>query len=153
MTYFSAFGYLPSVSVGRQEEHPTCKNWVMGCWCGCLAGPLERGADCLHVVQLTPLHPITLSSLASFKCRLVLPFLYRLTQDVLEKRPLNGCTSSSCCCCSSLVVFHFSSVRVMWTRHNVNAGPTLPAYVSVLLSDTLVLVVYIAQTSTDRTCK
>ena len=30
------------------------------------------------------------SSLASFKSRLVLPFWYRLTQVVLEKRPLNG---------------------------------------------------------------
>jgi len=32
----------------------------------------------------------TPSSLASFKSRLVLPFWYRLTQVVLEKRPLNG---------------------------------------------------------------
>jgi len=29
------------------------------------------------------------------KSRLVLPFWYRLTQVVLEKRPLNGCSSSS----------------------------------------------------------
>ena len=35
-------------------------------------------------------HPQTLSSLASFKHRLVLPFWCRLTQVVLEKRPLNG---------------------------------------------------------------
>ena len=41
---------------------------------------LERGADCLHIVQLMPLHPKTLSSLASFK-----------SEVVLEKRPLNGC--------------------------------------------------------------
>ena len=52
-----------------------------------------------------PLHPKTLSSLASFKSRLVLPFYYRLTQVFfLEKKPLNGCSSSSCssscsCCC------------------------------------------------------
>ena len=32
---------------------------------------------------------------ASFKSRLVLPFWYWLTQVVLEKRPLNGCSSSS----------------------------------------------------------
>ena len=51
---------------------------------------LERGAGCLHMVQLMPLHPKTPSSLASFKSRLVLPLLYRLNQDVLEKRPLNG---------------------------------------------------------------
>jgi len=39
-----------------------------------------------------PLHPQTPSSLASFKSRLVLPFCYRLTQVVLERRPLNGCS-------------------------------------------------------------
>ena len=32
---------------------------------------------------------------APVKSRLVLPFWYRLTQVVLEKRPLNGCSSSS----------------------------------------------------------
>ena len=31
---FSALTLL----VGRQEEHPTCKNWVMRCWCGYLSG-------------------------------------------------------------------------------------------------------------------
>ena len=41
------------------------------------------------------LHPKTPSSLASFKSRQVLPFWYRLTQVVLENRPLNGCSSSS----------------------------------------------------------
>jgi len=50
---------------------------------------LERGADCLHMVQLMPLLPITSLSLASFKSRLVLSFWYRLTQVVLERRPLN----------------------------------------------------------------
>ena len=39
---------------------------------------LERGADCLHMVQLMPLHPKTPSSPASSKSRLVLPFWYRL---------------------------------------------------------------------------
>jgi len=37
-------------------------------------------------------HPKTPSSLASFKSTLVLPFWYRLTQVVLEKTPLNGCS-------------------------------------------------------------
>jgi len=23
--------------VGRRKEHPTCKNWVVRCWCGCLS--------------------------------------------------------------------------------------------------------------------
>ena len=35
-------------------------------------------------------------SLASFKSRLVLPFWYRLTQVVLQKRSLNGCSSNYC---------------------------------------------------------
>jgi len=48
------------------------------------------GADRLQMVQLTPLP--SPSSLASFKSRLVIPFWYRLTQVVLEKRPLNGCS-------------------------------------------------------------
>ena len=79
------------MSVGRQEEHPACKI-EMRCWCGIY---LERCADCLHIVELMPLHPKTQSSLVSFKSRLVLPNRYRLTQVVLEKRPLNGCSSSN----------------------------------------------------------
>ena len=55
---------------------------------------LERGADCLHMVQLMPLHPKTPSSLVSFKPRLDLPFWYQLMQVVLEKMPLNECSSS-----------------------------------------------------------
>jgi len=35
---------------------------------------LERGADCLHIVQLMQLHHKTPSSLASFKSSPVLPF-------------------------------------------------------------------------------
>jgi len=55
---------------------------------------LEQGADCLHMVQLMPLHPQTPSSLASFKSRLVLPFWYRLTWVVLDNGPLNVCVCS-----------------------------------------------------------
>ena len=36
-------------------------------------------------------------SLAPVKSRLILPFWYRLTQVVLEKRPLNGCSSYWLC--------------------------------------------------------
>jgi len=56
---------------------------------------LEQGADCLHMVQLMPQHPQTPSSLASFQSRLVQSFWYQLTQVVLEKRPLNECSSSN----------------------------------------------------------
>jgi len=37
---------------GCQEEHPGCKNSVIGCWCGYLSG---KGADCLHMVHVIPL--------------------------------------------------------------------------------------------------
>ena len=97
---FCAFSAL-TLLVGRQEGHPACKKqsggvlawlsvWskVQACiwpsWCHC------------HSLSLAPV-----------KSRLVLPFWYRLTQVVLEKRPLNGC----CCCCSCLLVeFSCSSV-------------------------------------------
>jgi len=58
---------------------------------------LERGAD-LHIAQLMPL-PLT--SLASVKSRLVLPFWYRLTWIVPDNGPLNGCV----CVCVSLSDF------------------------------------------------
>jgi len=72
---------------------------------------LERGAD-LHMAQLMPL------SLAPVKSRLVVPFWYRLTQVVLEKRPLNGCSSRTAhnlfACqmskpCSSIVI-HYTDI-------------------------------------------
>ena len=65
---------------------------------------LEQGADCLHMVQLMPLHLKTPSSLASFKSRLFLPFWRRLTQAVLEKRLFSGCSSSSSSNAAAVVV-------------------------------------------------
>ena len=78
---FSALTLL----VGRQEGHPACKNWVVGCWRGYLSGARCR-------LALWPswchCHPL---SLASVKSRLVLPFWYWLTWVVPDKGPLNGC--------------------------------------------------------------
>jgi len=75
---FSALTLL----VGRQEEHPACKNLTD-------AMP-ERGATDLHLVQLMPLP----------SCHLLLHqnrdwfnFLVLDYQVVLEKRPLNSCLS------------------------------------------------------------
>jgi len=45
----------------------------------CVVICLDRGADCLPMVQLMPLHPKIPSSLTSVKFRLVLPFWYQLT--------------------------------------------------------------------------
>jgi len=59
---------------GRKGIHPV-KNWAVGCWHGYLSG-----ARCRLACHCHPL------SLASVKSRLVLPFWYRLTWVVPEKR-------------------------------------------------------------------
>ena len=71
----------------RRSIRPV-KNWVMRCWCGYLPG-----ARCI-LFACGPADA-TVSSLASFKSRLVIPFWYRITRVVLEKRSLNGCSCSS----------------------------------------------------------
>ena len=79
--WYSAFSAL-TLLVGRQEGHPACKNWVVGCWHGVC---LEQGAD-LHMAQLMPCHSLSLASVIGF-----LPFWYLLTWVIPEKEPLNGC--------------------------------------------------------------
>jgi len=80
-------------SIYFQDFFPGGYRWVMGVG---VVICLEQGADCLHMVQLMPLHPK--------KTHHILPHLNpdwfylsadRLTQAVLEKRPLNGCSSNS----------------------------------------------------------
>jgi len=83
--WLGAFSAL-TLLVGSQEEHLAYEWWgvnVVIC--------LDQDADCLHMVQLMPLP--SPSSFASFKSRLVLHFGYSLTQVVLEKKLLNGCSS------------------------------------------------------------
>jgi len=53
---------------------------------------LQQGANDLHMIQLMPVPPIIS---CSSKIQNGLPFWCRLTQVVLEKRPLNRCSSSS----------------------------------------------------------
>jgi len=53
----------------RKSIRPVKIEW----WGVGVAICLERGADCLHMVQLMPLHPKTPSSPGSLKSRLVLP--------------------------------------------------------------------------------
>jgi len=85
---FSALTLL----TGLQEEHPASRNWVMKCWCGYLSGARCRSfayglADATAIPKphylLPPLNPDR-----------VLPFWYQQAQVVLEKRPLNGYSSS-----------------------------------------------------------
>ena len=81
---------------------------------------LQRGADCLYMVQLMPLPSQTPSSLASFKSRLILPFWYRLTQVVLDKRLLIECISSSTVvvksCCSLVEQFECTPSEVDYSK-------------------------------------
>jgi len=119
-----------------QEEHPACKKlsdevlvWISvwtevqivciwSSWCHC--------------------HPQIPSLLALFKFRLVLPFWCQLSQVVLEKRPLHGCSSSSSSSsnCNRCLVFSCLSMLTMLhcphlpasaaaiDPYLLNAGPT-----------------------------
>jgi len=60
--------------------------WIEQTKIGCHSNVASTIATQVHRnhLSLMTLHPQTLSSLASFKSGLVLPFWYRLTQDVLE---------------------------------------------------------------------
>ena len=87
ITYLSLYvAYLPSVLwrcwLGSRKGIRPVKNWVVGCWHGCLGW----GAD-LHIAQQIPL-PLTIS--CSSKSRLVLtflvlPFWYLLARVVPDK--------------------------------------------------------------------
>jgi len=74
---------------GQQEGHPACKNWVMSYWRGYLSG-----VRCKWFAYGPADATATLSSLAPVKSRMVYLSGGGL-QVVLEKRPLNGCSSSS----------------------------------------------------------
>jgi len=91
--------FVPSVLwccwlTGRKGIQPV-KNWVVGCWHGCLGW----GAD-LHIAKQMPL-PLTIS--CSSKCTLVLPFLvlpfwYLLTRVVPDKFQKSSKTICACVC-------------------------------------------------------
>jgi len=55
-------------------------------------------------------YPETPSFVASLKSRLVFPFWYQVTQVVLDKRPLNGCSSSRSSSNRSSIVYKTCSV-------------------------------------------
>jgi len=83
--------------VGRQEEQPVCKNWVMWCWCGYLSGVRCR---------LFAYGPTDASAIPKPHHLLphINPYLFYVSGTGLPrlswKRPLNWCSSNSCCCSS-----------------------------------------------------
>jgi len=104
----SAFSFSAlTLLVGRQEGHLACKNWVVGCWRGCLGW----GAD-LHMAQLMPL-PLTNS--CSSKSRLVLSFCCRLTRVVSDKIQ-EGRKMVVCMC----VCVHLARISIVfWVQINI----------------------------------
>ena len=79
---FSALTLL----VGLQEGQPACKKQSGG-----VLAWLSVWSEVQTCIWPSWCHCHSLS-LAPVKSRFVLPFWYRLTQVVLEKRPLNGCS-------------------------------------------------------------
>ena len=113
----------------RKGIWPVKKEW----WGTGIVICLERGAD-LHMAQLMPL-PLTVS--CSSKIQIGLPFWYRLTQVVLEKRPLNGCSCLVMAHLATSITLPFVFVSVMmrcfWCGcfvplHLLYLRPTAPAH-------------------------
>ena len=77
--FFSALTLL----LGRPEEHPACKNWVMRCWCGYLSGARCRlfAYGPANATAVSKVHHLCLPYLNPD----ILPFWYWLTQVVLER--------------------------------------------------------------------
>jgi len=75
---------------GRKGIRPVKTEW----WGTGVVICLDRGTSDLYLVQLMPLPPYPIISCSS-KIQNGLPFWCRFIQVVLEKRPLNGCSSSS----------------------------------------------------------
>ena len=74
---------------GRKGSWPV-KNWVVGCWRGCLSGARAR-------LAYGPADATVLNGSCISKIPLVLPFWYRLTRVVADKGPLNGCVGVCIC--------------------------------------------------------
>ena len=71
--------------VGHQEGHLACKKLSGG-----VLAWLSVWSEVQTCIRPSWCHCHSLS-LASVKCRLALPFWYRLTQVIPDKGPLNGC--------------------------------------------------------------
>jgi len=105
--------------LGSRKGIRPVKNWMMGCWHGCLGW----GAD-LHIAQQMPL-PLTIS--CSSKSRLVLtflvwPFWYLLTRvvpDIFQKSS-KMVVCVCVCVCHSLV----GAKQLRWCYRNPHAHTT-----------------------------
>ena len=85
---------------------------------------LERDAD-LHTAQLMPL-PLTVSCFS--KIQIGLPFRYRLTRVVPEKKPLNGCVCVWCVCVNHNRCLVKVKVKFSHTRYGALGPELIPVY-------------------------
>ena len=79
LVYLKPFSAL-TLLVGRQEGIRPVKNWVMGCWHGCLSGTMcRRTVSCFSKIQIgfTFLVPAHLGSLDKGVC-VCLVYLYHV---------------------------------------------------------------------------
>jgi len=104
------------ITLAILEGYPACENWVVKYWRGYVSG-----ARCKWFAYGPADATATPSSLAPVKFRMVLiSGLHYVTQVVLEKRPLNRCSSSSSSSstsyCNTLVmlVIDLSKLVLCW---------------------------------------
>jgi len=98
---------------GLQEGYLACKNWMVGCWYGCVSG---SSAD-LCMAQLMPL-PLTVS--CSSKSRLVLPPWFYLKFWCWLTRVVPGKIQSMCV---SVNVLQLNNVAVATIHSSSDADP------------------------------
>ena len=94
-------------SLGGRKGIRRVKTWVVGCWRGYLSGARCRLAHGPAGATATQL------SLASVKSRLVLPFWYRFTRVVPEKRAVKQVCVCVCVCVLFLPQYHSNAQCTM----------------------------------------
>ena len=114
LLYMYAFSAL-TLLIGRQEEHPACKKLNDGV----LAWLSVRSVVQMICIWSSGCHCHPIISCFS-KIQNGLPFWYRLTQDVLEKRPLNVCVCMRCCICVFLNLHMFYSIFCCFVCIQIN---------------------------------
>ena len=109
--------------LGSRKGIRPVKNWVLGCWCGCLGW----GAD-LYIAQQMPL-PLTVSCSSKYRLVLiflVLPFWYLLTRVVPDKFQKSSKTV--------VCVWTLAKLRTVFTRDSIYAIARICSGNSVCLS-------------------
>ena len=122
---FSALTLL----VGWQEGHPACKKLTSG-----VLAWLSVPSEVQTCIWPSGFHCHSLS-LASVKSRwlylwlpMVLPFWYRLTRVVPEKKPLNGCVCVCVCVVCRQSYGHFLELIQFYLNNIINhITPVVPS--------------------------